>query len=58
VLATGNPVTSTDLAHDERAAAAARAVMPQFGPAVVFPLGASGSRRGVLTIGRRHGREP
>ena len=29
--------------------------MSHIGPAVVFPLGAHGSRRGVLTIGRRHG---
>jgi GAF domain-containing protein len=58
VLATGDPMTSTDFAADERAAAAARAAMSHLGPAVVFPLGASGSRRGVLTIGRRHGREP
>ena len=58
VLATGAPVTSADFAHDERAAAAMRAVMNHIGPAVVFPLGAPDSRRGVLTIGRRHGREP
>ena len=58
VLATGDSVTSTDFAHDERAAAAMRAVMNHIGPAVVFPLGAPDSRRGVLTIGRRHGREP
>jgi len=30
--------------------------MSHIGPAVVFPLGAHGGRRGVLTIGRRHGR--
>ena len=58
VLATGDPVTSADFAGDERAAAAMRAAMSHVGPAVVFPLGAPGSRRGVLTIGRRHGREP
>jgi signal transduction histidine kinase len=58
VLSTGAPVTSDYFAHDERAAAAARAAMPQVGSAVVFPLGASDSRRGVLTIGRRLGREP
>ncbi len=58
VLATGDPVTSADFAHDERAAAAMRAAMNHIGPAVVFPLGAPGSRRGVLTIGRRHGRAP
>jgi len=37
---------------------AARAAMSHIGPAVIFPLGAPGSRRGVLTIGRQHGREP
>jgi signal transduction histidine kinase len=58
VLASGDPVTSDDFAGDARAAAAARAAMSHIGPAVVFPLGAPGSRRGVLTIGRRHGREP
>jgi signal transduction histidine kinase len=58
VLATGDSVTIADFADDERAAAAARAAMSHVGPAVVFPLGAPGSRRGVLTIGRRHGKEP
>ena len=58
VLATGDPLTSADFAGDERAAAATRAAMSHIGPAVVFPLGAPASRRGVLTIGRRHGREP
>jgi signal transduction histidine kinase len=56
VLATGEPMTSTDFASDERAAAAVRAAMSHVGPAVVFPLGAPGGRRGVLTIGRRRGR--
>ena len=55
VLASGEPITSSDFAIDERAAAAARAAMSQIGPAVIFPLGAPGNRRGVLTIGRRHG---
>ena len=58
VLATGDPVTSADFAADERASTAARAAMSHVGPAVIFPLGAPGSRRGVLTIGRRHGRTP
>jgi signal transduction histidine kinase len=58
VLATGDPMTSADFAGDARAAAAARAAMNHVGPAVIFPLGAPGSRRGVLTIGRCHGREP
>jgi signal transduction histidine kinase len=58
VLATGEPVTSTDFAADERAAAVARGAMSQIGPAVVFPLGAPGNVRGVLTIGRLRGAEP
>ena len=32
--------------------------MSHIGPAVVFSLGAHGGARGVLTIGRRHGRAP
>ena len=58
VLATGEPVTSADFAADERAARPARSAMSQLGPAVVFPLGAPGNVRGVLTIGRRHGGPP
>ena len=58
VLATGEPVTSADFAADERASTAARAAMGHIGPAVILPLGAPGSRRGVLTIGRRHGSRP
>ncbi len=58
VLATGEAMTCADFAADERASAAARAAMSHLGPAVLFPLGAPGSRRGVFTIGRRHGRVP
>ncbi|HXZ75472.1 MAG TPA: GAF domain-containing protein, partial [Streptosporangiaceae bacterium] len=58
VLSTGEPVTSADFAADERASKAARGAMSQIGPAVVFPLGAPGNVRGVLTIGRRHGAAP
>ena len=58
VLATGEPVTSEDFAQDERAAKAARGAMSQIGPAIVFPLGAPGNVRGVLTIGRQHGAPP
>jgi signal transduction histidine kinase len=58
VLSTGEPVTSADFAADERAAQAARGAMSQIGPAVVFPLGAPGNVRGVLTVGRRHGAAP
>jgi signal transduction histidine kinase len=32
--------------------------MSQIGPAVVFPLGAPGNVRGVLTVGRHHGAAP
>src|SRR6478672_1846591 len=58
VLATGEPVTSADFAADERASQAARGAMSQIGPAVLFPLGAPGNVRGVLTVGRRHGAPP
>jgi signal transduction histidine kinase len=58
VLATGEPVTTEDFAADERAARAARGAMSQIGPAVVFPLGAPGNVRGVLTVGRRRGAPP
>jgi signal transduction histidine kinase len=58
VLASGEPVTSGDFAADERAAAVARGAMSQIGPAAVFPLGAPGNVRGVLTVGRGHGAQP
>lgn len=58
VLATGAPVTSPDFGGDERVALVVRDAMRHIGSAVFFPLGAPGSRRGVLTIGRRHDREP
>ena len=58
VLATGEPLTAADFAADERAWKAARGAMSQIGPAVVFPLGAPGNVRGVLTVGRRHGAMP
>src|SRR5206468_2768543 len=58
VLTSGEPVTSADFAADERAVRAARRAMSQIGPAVVFPLGAPGNVRGVLTVGRRHGAPP
>jgi signal transduction histidine kinase len=58
VLATGEPMTSADFAADERTATAARGAMSQIGPAIVFPLGAPGNVRGVLTVGRLHGAAP
>jgi signal transduction histidine kinase len=58
VLASGEPVVTADFAADDRASPAARSAMGHLGPAVVFPLGARGNGRGVLTIGRRHGAAP
>ena len=58
VLTTGEPLTSADFATDERAAQAARGAMSQIGPAELFPLGAPGNVRGVLTVGRCHGAAP
>jgi signal transduction histidine kinase len=58
VLTSGESVISADFAADERAAGVTRAAMSHIGPAVVFPLGARSGQRGVLTIGRRHGKTP
>jgi signal transduction histidine kinase len=58
VLATGEAVIAADFAGDDRAAPAARAAMSQIGPAIVFPVGAPGNVRGVLTVGRRRGALP
>jgi signal transduction histidine kinase len=55
VLQSGEPLAVADFAADDRTAEAARAAMGHLGPAVVFPLGAPGNVRGVLTIGKRHG---
>ena len=58
MLTSGEPLTSADFATDERAARAARGAMSQIGPAELFPLGAPGNVRGVLTVGRCHGGTP
>ena len=58
VLSTGEPRTSADFASDERASQVARGAMSQIGPAELFPLGAPGNVRGVLTVGRHHGAAP
>jgi signal transduction histidine kinase len=58
VLASGEPVTSADFAGDKRASAVARGALSHIGPAIVFPLGAPGNVRGVLTVGRCHGAAP
>ena len=57
VLEIGKPLGLDDFSGDERAAPAARARM-HLGPAVVFPLGAPGNVRGILTAGRRPGSMP
>jgi signal transduction histidine kinase len=57
VLATGLAVTVADFRHDQRVAKAARDNL-DLGPAVVFPLGAPGNARGVLTVGRHPGSMP
>jgi GAF domain-containing protein len=57
VLESGQPLGLDDFSGDERAAPAARARM-HLGPAVVFPLGAPGNVRGILTAGRCPGSMP
>jgi two-component system, NarL family, sensor histidine kinase DevS len=57
VMTTGEPVTVADFSQDERVAPAARQRM-SLGPAVILPLGGSGSVRGVLTVGRHPGSMP
>jgi signal transduction histidine kinase len=57
VLASGQPITVEDFRNDEREARAARENL-DLGPATIFPLGAAGHARGVLTIGRHPGAMP
>ena len=57
VMLSGEPVTVTDFAHDERVADTAREHLP-LGPAIVFPLGEPGDVRGVFTVGREPGAMP
>jgi signal transduction histidine kinase len=57
VLASGQPITVEDFRNDERVARAARENL-DLGPATIFPLGAAGHARGVLTIGRHPGAMP
>jgi signal transduction histidine kinase len=57
VLATGQPVTVENFRRDQRVAKVARENL-DLGPAVVFPLGAPGNARGVLTVGRHPGSMP
>ncbi len=57
VLDSGKPVTLADFSNDDRVAPAAREHL-HLGPAIVFPLGAPGNVRGILTAGRRTGSLP
>jgi len=58
VLDSGEPITVENFAEDDRTADVTRLHMGHIGPAVIFPLGAPGNVRGVLTVGRRHGGQP
>lgn len=58
VLETGKPMAVADFATDERTAASVRGPMGHIGPAFLFPLGAAGDVRGVLTVGRLSGGMP
>jgi signal transduction histidine kinase len=58
VLQTGEPITVENFAEDERTAEVTRRPMGHLGPAVLFPLGAPGNVRGVLTVARRQGGPP
>ena len=58
VLSSGEALAVDDFAMDERAAGVVREPMGHIGPAVLFPLGAAGDVRGVLTVGRRRGGMP
>jgi signal transduction histidine kinase len=58
VLESGQPVTVENFAADPRTADVTRVAMGHIGPAALFPLGAPGNVRGVLTVGRRQGKPP
>jgi signal transduction histidine kinase len=57
-LTSGEQLTVEDFAADERTAEPTRLPMGHIGHAVLFPLGALGNVRGVLTVGVRHGGQP
>ncbi len=58
VLSSGEPLAVEDFAGNERTAEVVREPMGHIGPAILFPLGAAGDVRGVLTVGRRRGGMP
>jgi signal transduction histidine kinase len=57
VLGSGKLLSLEDFSSDSRVASVAREHL-HLGPAVVFPLGAPGNVRGILTAGRRPGSMP
>ena len=58
VLSTGQQITVGNFATDPRTADVTRLPMGHIGPAALFPLGAPGNVRGVLTVGRAQGKPP
>lgn len=56
-LTTSEPVVSSDIRHDARTSADA-AEWAGLGPIVAVPLGAGGTARGVLLLGRTTGKTP
>ena len=58
VLASGESITVENFAADPKTADVTRTPLGHIGPAALFPLGAPGNVRGVLTVGRRHGKQP
>jgi signal transduction histidine kinase len=58
VLAGGEAVTVEDFAAEPRASEMVRRHLAHIGPAVLLPLGTPGNVRGVLTVGRAHGKPP
>ena len=58
VLGSGEPIAVENFAADPRTADVTRIAMGHIGPAALFPLGAPGNVRGVLTVGRRQGKPP
>jgi signal transduction histidine kinase len=58
VMESGVPIAVENFAADPGTADVTRIPMGHIGPAVLFPLGAPGNVRGVLTVGRRHGKPP
>ena len=58
VLASGMPITVENIAADPRTADVIRGPMGHIGPAALLPLGTPGNVRGVLTVGRAHGKPP